>query len=99
MKNFNSHLHELSVVRQNVPHLRFSGDKPLDEWRFEARKKLIELLGLPLERGECGFELEYKKDFEDFLDYRFTVESEPGYFVPCHLLLPKEEKKTYQLTI
>lgn len=82
-----------------MPHLRFNDDESLDDWRIRAKEKLTSLLGLPLERGESAFELEYEKDCGDFIDYRFTVESERGYFVPCHLLLPTEKKEKYPLTI
>lgn len=99
MKNYNSHLHEVLVVRQNLPHLRFMDNESLDDWRIRAREKLTELLGLPLPRGEYAFEVEYKNEYEDYVDYRFTVESEPGYFVPCHLLFPKTPKERYPLTI
>ncbi len=99
MKNFNSHLYELERVRQTVPHLRFNGDISLAEWKASAREKLKELLGLPLQRGESDFELERRDSFDGYTDYRFTVESEPGYFVPCHLLMPEGEKEKYPLTI
>ena len=99
MKNFNSHLYELERVRQTVPHLRFNGDISLAEWQASAREKLKELLGLPLQRGESAFELERRDSFDGYTDYRFTVESEPGYFVPCHLLLPDGDKEKYPLTI
>ena len=99
MKNSNSHLYELERVRQTVPHLRFNGDISLAEWQASAREKLKELLGLPLQRGESDFELERRDSFDGYTDYRFTVESEPGYFTPCHLLLPDGDKEKYPLTI
>ena len=99
MKNSNSHLYELERVRQTVPHLRFNGDISLAEWQASAREKLKELLGLPLQRGESDFELERRDSFDGYTDYRFTVESEPGYFLPCHLLLPDGDKEKYPLTI
>lgn len=99
MKNSNSHLYELELVRQNVPHLRFNSAVSLAEWQACAKAKLTELLGLPLTRGECSFELERREACDGYTDYRFTVESEPGYFVPCHLLLPDGEKWKYPLTI
>lgn len=99
MKNSNSHIHELMKVRNSVPSLRFNSEISFDLWQKNAREKLVELLGLPLDRGLRGFELEYKKECEGFIDYRFTVESEPSYFVPCHLLVPTKYKEKYPLTI
>lgn len=99
MKNFNAHLYELELVRQTVPHLRFNTEISFTEWQSSAKGKLTELLGLPLKRGKSSFELERCEICDGYTDYRFTVESEPGYFVPCHLLIPNEEKEKYPLTI
>ena len=99
MKNFNSHLYELELVRQTVPHLRFTGEISFADWQSEARARLLELLGLPLVCGAAGYQLESIEECDGYTDYRFTVESEPGYFVPCHLLLPDGDKEKYPLTI
>lgn len=49
----------------------------------------MRLLGLPLE--PCGDDLtiEYEVEFDDYTEIRFLFQSEPGYYVPCHLLTPK----------
>lgn len=99
MKNFNSHLYELERVRQTVPHLHFNSEVSLVEWQENAKSKLTELLGLPLRHGGSAFELDRCENCDGYTDYRFTVESEPGYFVPCHLLLPDGDKEKYPLTI
>lgn len=51
-----------------------------------SRQKLGELLGLPFEMCDADFEIEYKKERDDCTEYRFTVQTEPGYYIPCHLL-------------
>lgn len=92
-KTFNSHLYELGVVKNFKPRLAFDEKADFNRWRKLAYDKLMELLGLPLEAG-CAFDIEYKLEKDGYTEYRFTVETEPGYFVPCHLLIPfcKEEK-------
>lgn len=93
-KTINSHLYELEVVKNSKPSLSFGETKSFDEWRTLAYDKLLSLLGLPLVAGD-GFEIEYKAEKEGYLEYRFTVETEPCYFVPCYLLVPcKKEGKT-----
>ena len=99
MKNSNTHLYELEIVKSTLPSLRYNGECSFLEWQVKAGKKLEELLGLPLKRGATSLEVEYEKRFDDFVEYRFTVESEPSYFVPCHLLVPVDGKTSHPLTI
>ena len=99
MKTSNSHIYEYSVFKGILPSMRYDGKSDFSQWQTAARNKLSELLGLPL--GECDGEvnIEYEKDFSDYTEYRFTVESEPGYLLPCHLLIPKAEPKPVPLTL
>jgi len=90
MRNVNSYLYEVKYLRTHSPVMRYDADRPFDEWKAEAKDKLTELLGLPLEKCNHELEIEYREEFEDFTEYRFTVQTEPGYYVPCHLLIPKE---------
>ena len=99
MRNSNSHLQELLKVRQTLPCFRFNDATDFTVWRKEASEKLTELLGLPLERGKNTFHLEYELKCENYINFRFLVESEPGYYVPCHILIPVEKKKKFPLTI
>ena len=99
MKNFNTHLHELNIVKSFIPSMRYDGSSSFAKWQEKAENKLIELLGLPLFKGESLFEIEYEEHCDEYINYRFTVESEPSYFVPCHLLVPKDGKKHHPLTI
>ncbi len=94
----NSHEFEFELLKKHKPLLRFDGGD-FDKWKKEAKEKLSELLGFPYEKGKCKMETEYEKDFPDFKEYRFTVETEPGYSLPCHLLVPKGAKDKYPLTL
>ena len=76
------------MIRKIKPSMSYDG-KNLLEWQKEARKKLIELIGLDqFEKTEPKLEIEYEKKIEGATEIRFTFESEEGYRVPCHLLLP-----------
>ena len=99
MKNFNSHIYEFYKLKSTSPILAFSPDRSYGEWREQVREKLTELLGLPLE--ECCSELsvEYKHEKDTHTEYRFTVQTEPGYYVPCHLLIPKGIPSPIPLTV
>ncbi|MBP5311764.1 MAG: hypothetical protein J6112_02890 [Clostridia bacterium] len=59
------------------------------KWKNAAREKLKGLLGLEkFEKVPPRTEIEYLGRVEGAEEIRFTFESEEGYRVPCHLLLP-----------
>ncbi len=71
------------------PKCSFDG-KDYDAWKAGARKKLRELLGLDkFEKTDPRTSVEYRREIEGAEEIRFTFESEEGYRVPCHLLIPK----------
>ena len=99
MKNINHHVHEYELLKKHGPLLHFDGSIPLDEWKIKAKDTLSELLGLPFASCDPDTEIEYEKAFDDFTEYRMLVQTEPGYYVPCHLLIPKKPEKPVPLTI
>ena len=61
----------------------------LREWQSAAKEKLSLLLGMDrFERVDPDVQIEYREKIEGATEIRFTYESEAGYRVPCHLLLP-----------
>ncbi len=46
-----------------------------------------------------SLEIEYTKECEGYIEYRMTVESEPGYHVPCHLWVPTGVEKPAPLAV
>lgn len=99
MRNSNSHLYELKILTGMTPELQYDGSMPLDDWKPVALEKLTDLLGLPLESSPPDVEIEYEKQLDGFKEYRFTVQTEPGYYVPCHLLLPNDADGKCPLTV
>ena len=79
---------EKQRLTQIKPSMSYSGEN-YPEWKSAARAKLIDLIGLDrFEQAEPEFKIEYKEQKEGYTDIRFSFQSEPGYRVPCHLLLP-----------
>lgn len=80
--------HQYSAVYPKP--LSFDPAKPLEEQKAAIREKYIQLLKMPEKtlHGEMTVEWE-KGDDPRFDEIRFSVETEPGFFVPCHMLLPK----------
>lgn len=98
-KNFNSHVYEYEFFRKIKPSFAYDGAEDFFEWQHKARAKLNELLGLPFEECDSLFEIEYEKTYDTYKEYRFTVQTEKGYFVPCHLLIPNINASKIPLTI
>ncbi|MBR6719639.1 MAG: hypothetical protein IKL74_01870 [Clostridia bacterium] len=98
MYTINSHEFEYNCLKSHKPLLRYEGGD-FEEWKKKAKEKLADLLGFPYEKGACKAEIECKEEKDDHTEYRFLVETEPGYKVPCHLVVPKGDKEKYPLTI
>ena len=76
------------AIRGVEPADAYSG-KDYAEWSGKAREKLKELLGMDkFKKVAPALEIEYEKKLEGATEIRFTYESEAGYRVPCHMLLP-----------
>lgn len=69
-------------------------EKNFEEWKTMARKKLSELLGMEkFTKVASKLEIEYERKIDNAIETRFTFQSEEGYRVPCHLLLPEGVEK------
>ena len=75
------------------PAMAFREDVDMDKWQSEAHVKLSELLGLPLERCNSDFTVMNVEDVDNYKRVTFQYQSEPDYYVPATLLVPKDVKK------
>ena len=99
MSTINSHKYEQHILRRMQPLLRYDGAQPFAQWREAAKEKLEQLLGLPLEMCDTDLRIEKTADKGDYEQIRFTVQTEPGYRVPCYLLVPKRVPQPIPLTV
>lgn len=83
--------YNLELIKQTEPALRYKDGEDFAAWQAEARAKLRELLGLDnMKKAEDDcFTVEYQKETEEYTEYRFTLQSEPGYTVPCVMRVPR----------
>lgn len=59
------------------------------QWQSAAREKLSQLLGLDkFQKTDLDVAIEYEQKTQGATEIRFTYQSEAGYRVPCHMLLP-----------
>ena len=79
----------IKMMRNIKPSMRMAEGENLAAWQEKARARLMELLGLPMEKAEENFRIEWTHEEEDKTEIRFLFESEPEVTVSCHLLLPK----------
>lgn len=87
--NFSPMLKNYNVVASVVPEFRYDGKLEFSVWQKAAREKLKSLLGMDkLEPCEPMFNIEYKKENDEFTEYRFTIQSEKNYFFPAVVRVP-----------
>ncbi|MBR4058397.1 MAG: hypothetical protein IKK03_00985 [Lachnospiraceae bacterium] len=76
------------LIQKQIPSMTFDG-KDFETWRISAREKLSELLGMDKFINVAPeLEIEYEKKIDKATEIRFSFQSEKGYRVPCHMLLP-----------
>ncbi len=91
MRNHNPKKMEYRRFVETVPKMRYDGSMSPERWQQIAREKLRELLGFDfMEQCEPDFKMEEVKEYTDFTEKWFSFQSEPGYYVPGCILIPKE---------
>lgn len=78
----------LKLTSEIKPSMAYEKGMNVYAWQREAKKKLEELLGLPLGQCHGHFRITGEKVLDGYTQYDFTFQSEPGYYVPCVLLAP-----------
>lgn len=76
------------MATEKKPLLAYHDESELVTWQKNAREKMTELLGLPLEYCSNDFTVLEDIDCKGYRHIRFTFQSELGYYVPCSLLIP-----------
>ena len=93
MRNQNPRLAYMNRVKNITPQLRYDEKESFEQWQIKSREKLIELLGLDLfEKCDLDFLQEEVKEFDEYTQIRFSFQSEPGYYVPAYIQIPKNLK-------
>lgn len=88
--NFSPMLKNYEIIHATVPELRYDGVSDFSEWQRRAREKLSLLLGLDrFKRCDSQFNIEYRNEYEDYIEYRFTIQSEEGYYFPSVMRVPR----------
>lgn len=99
MKEFSPDRCHERLFEMRTPLLRYNEERDIPAWREEVRNKLTELLGDMPERVPVNVRVEWTKEHDDFLEYRFIYDTEPETSVPAHLLVPHKAKKPCPVVI
>ncbi len=86
-------------IIQTIPTMRYQKEEPFEVWQKRAREQLRELLGMPKKGCDPIPDIEYRREEQEYDEIRFTFQSEEGYRVPCHLLIPKGAEKPLPVMI
>ena len=82
--------HYMHLAKTAPKAYAFRPGEPLAPQQEALRKKYAELLRIP-EVFQAPPQIEYRHtEHPDYDEIRFHIESEPGFFLPAHLLLPKK---------
>ncbi len=80
-----------NIVAAWQPSMRWDEKEPIEAWQTRARAKLSELLGMDyMVPAEKKVEIEFDRPGDEYREIRFRFQSEPGYFVPCHMIIPND---------
>ncbi len=100
MRNQNPHKKVTGIMKRITPSMRYDGKEDFTSWQKRAREKLSELLGMQyFEKCDEDFKIEFTEEKEKYTETRFSFQSEEGYYVPCHFLVPKEATKPLPVVI
>ncbi len=92
--SLNPEVKHIEMMQKNRPAQRWMPGGGFIAWQVHARARLMELLGLPLEKPrEDNFRVEWMREEETYSEVRFLFSSEEQVDVSCHLLLPKTGKR------
>ncbi len=79
-----------AIAANAVPSMRWNGVEPIEDWQERASVKLAELVGLDrMIPAKKDLIIEFDREEENWREIRFSYQSEPGYYVPCHMCIPK----------
>ena len=83
-------LHRKQVAATR-PALRWDGHTPPEQWKITCRNKLKELLGMDtFTRCDPDLQIQHEDIVNGNCRIHFLVQTEPGYYVNCDLLLPPQ---------
>jgi len=85
---YNSNAYIKHIAKGITPSMRYNYDTDFAAWRENAKAKLEELLGLPLETCEDCFTVVAETDCDGYKRVDFTFQSEKDYVVSAAMLIP-----------
>jgi len=98
--NYSVDLCHNKFMEEHKPLLAFHENCDYESWRAAVKEKLTEILGdMPEEKVDPELKIEWEKEHETFVEYRFVFNSEELVQVVCHLWVPKNVPKPCPVVI
>jgi cephalosporin-C deacetylase-like acetyl esterase len=93
-------LHRNLAKGSKVLPLSYDENKDFELQKHAIHNKLLEILAMPKKKISPVPIVEFESTINDGYDeIKFTFESEPNFFVPAHLILPKKRKDKLPVVI
>ena len=94
MKIISTYDFHKKLAKNIEPAMSYKGGDILN-WQEDAKENLSELLGLDKIKkcADNNFNIEYETSENGVKEIRFTFQSEEGYNIPCHMLIPENVEK------
>ena len=99
IKPTNPFLYNYTKLKSAKMSLMFSPDKDFETQKTAIFQKLCELVKKPKPLDRCPMIVVERSVGSEFDETRFLFESEPGFFVPAHLIYPKHIEGKIPLVI
>ena len=71
----NSQLFEFDNLKKHIPILGYDEKNSFEQWKYEVKEKLVELLGLPFEKCDSKFSVTEQTELCGYTRIKFTVQT------------------------
>ena len=96
----NPFLYHIERMKNVAPVFSFNPEKPFPKQKEDILKKYLELIKIPPKKTNPVPIIEHEDNTNDeFDEIRFCIESEPEFFVPAHMLIPKKREDKMPMVI
>lgn len=93
-------IYHIEQMKTITPIFSFDSTKSFTEQKKGIYEKYMELIKIPAKKTRPIPIIEYEDTTNsEFDEIRFVIESEPGFFVPAHMLIPKKRKDKLPMVI
>lgn len=90
------------MVSEIKPALAYNESCNYADWKKKLQRCFYKLFGFEQIKKNGvvnNIEIEYEKEYDKYLEIKYSFESEKGLMIPCYLLTPKIKKEKFPVAI